>query len=192
MIAYNSLSDIEITDLIKSGDQMAFTEIYNRFKGLLYIYACKITKDEDIAEDLIQELFVSIWDRRQLINFNTSVASYLYSAVRYRFFDLVDKQKVRADYITALQTFLDQGDHSTDNYIFEKELSLIIEKEISNLPSKMRKVFLLSRKENLSNKDIAQRLNISEKTVKNQISTSLKILRVKLGLVSFLLLLIYY
>lgn len=192
MIAYNSLSDIEITDLIKSGDQMAFTEIYNRFKGVLYIYACKITKDEDIAEDLIQELFVSIWDRRQIINFNTSVASYLYSAVRYRFFDLVDKQKVRADYITALQTFLDQGDHSTDNYIFEKELSLIIEKEISNLPSKMREVFLLSRKENLSNKDIAQRLNISEKTVKNQISTSLKILRVKLGLVSFLLLLIYY
>jgi len=88
--------------------------------------------------------------------------------------------------------FLDKGEFLTDNYITEKELSATIEKEIANLSAKMREVFLLSRKENLSNKEIAERLNISEKTVKNQLSTALKTLKVRLGLLTFLLLLTYY
>jgi len=192
MVAYESLSDTEITDLLKLGDQGAFTEIYNRFKGLLYIYACKITRDDDIAEDLVQDIFIYLWDKRQTINFTSSISSYLYSAIRYKFFDLVDKQKVRADYVQAFQLFLDKGEFLTDNYITEKELSATIEKEIANLSAKMREVFLLSRKENLSNKEIAERLNISEKTVKNQLSTALKTLKVRLGLLTFLLLLTYY
>jgi RNA polymerase sigma-70 factor (ECF subfamily) len=192
MAVYNSHSETEICDLLKSGDKEAFAEIYNRFKGLLYIYACKITGHEDIAEDIVQDLFIYIWDKRQTINFTSSLSSYLYSAVRYKFFDLVDKQKVRADYIQAFQKFLDQGEYQTDNYISEKELSATIEKEIANLPAKMREVFLLSRKEHLSNKEIAQRLDISDKTVKNQLSTALKTLKTKLGLVAFLFLLIHY
>ncbi len=192
MVAYDSLSDTEITDLLKFGDQVAFTEIYNRFKGLLYIYACKITGDEDIAEDLVQDIFIYVWDKRETINFTTSISSYLYSAVRYRFFDLVDKQKVRADYVQALQLFIDQGEYLTDNYILEKELAATIEKEVSNLPAKMRAVFLLSRNKNMSNKEIAVQLDISEKTVKNQLSTALKTLKVKLGLFIFLLMLIHY
>lgn len=192
MITYDSLADAELTNLLKSNDTVAFTELYNRYKGILYIYACKITKDDDIAEDLIQELFINLWDKRETINFTSSISSYLYSAVRYKFFDLVDKQKVRADYVQAFQLFLDKGEYLTDNYITEKELAATIEKEIANLPAKMREVFLLSRKENLSNKEIAERLDISEKTVKNQLSTALKTLKVKLGLLTFLLVLIHY
>jgi RNA polymerase sigma-70 factor (ECF subfamily) len=192
MIIYNSLADIELADLLKSDDTSAFTELYSRYKGLLYIYACKITRDDDIAEDMVQELFINVWDKRKSINFSSSISSYLYATVRYKFFDLVDKQKVRTDYVQAFQLFLDKGEYLTDNYILEKELSATIEKEISNLPSKMREVFLLSRKENLSNKEIAQRLDISEKTVKNQISTALKTLKTKLGLLTFLFMLILY
>lgn len=191
MTGYSSLSDSELTDLLKSGDQGAFTEIYNRFKGLLFIYACKVARDEGVAEDLVQELFIYIWDKRQMINFTSSLSSYLYSAIRYKFFDLIDKQKVRTDYVNAFQLFLDKGEYLTDNYIAEKELSAIIEREVSNLPAKMQEVFLLSRKVNLSNKEIAEHLGISEKTVKNQLSTALKILRVKLGFFSFLFLLLY-
>jgi RNA polymerase sigma-70 factor (family 1) len=192
MILYNSKTDAELTGLFKSGDQSAFTELYNRYKGLLYIYACKITGNDTIAEDLIQDIFIYIWDKRQTINFTSSVSSYLYSAIRYKFFDLVDKQKVRADYVQSLQAFLDQNECLTDNYILEKELSAIIEKEVANLPAKMREVFLLSRKGNLSNKKIAEQLGISEKTVKNQISTALKTLRIKLGLLTFIFSLIHY
>ncbi|MDB5086388.1 MAG: polymerase sigma-70 factor, subfamily [Mucilaginibacter sp.] len=190
MNAHNSFTDLELTDLLKSGSQSAFTEIYDRYSGLLYIFACKTVKDEDLAEDLVQEIFIYLWDKRQTITFNSSLSSYLYTALRYRFFDLVDKQKVRSDYVQAFQLFIEKGEYQTDNYIIEKELTAIINKEINNLPAKMREIFLLSRKENLDNKEIAARLEISEKTVKNQLSMALKTLRVKLGLLTFIFLLL--
>lgn len=187
--AYSSYSDIELTGFLKLDDQLAFIEIYDRYQGLLYIYACKIVKDKDLAEDFVQELFIYLWDKRHTINLKSSLSSYLYSTVRYKFFDWVDKQKVRNDYAQAFQSFLDEGENVIDSYIIEKELTSIIEMEINRLPAKMREIFLLSRKQNLNNKEIADYLEISEKTVRNQISNALRILRTKLGLLAFICLL---
>jgi RNA polymerase sigma factor (sigma-70 family) len=99
-------------------------------------------------------------------------------------------KKIRANYTKSFQDFLDEGEYITDNYIREKEFSQIIEKEIAALPDKMRQVFELSRRQNLSRKEIAEKLNLSEKTVKNQITNALKILRGKLDIISFLILLL--
>lgn len=190
MSSYSSFTDLELTNLLKSGDRTAFLEIYNRFQGLLYVYACKIIKDEEDAEDIVQEVFLYLWDKRSTIILKSSISSYLYSAVRFKFFNLLDRKKIRTDYKTSFQHFLDQGEYVTDNYIREKEFSQLIEKEIAALPDKMREIFELSRKHHLSRKEIAEQLNLSEKTVKNQINNALKILRGKLGIVVFLLFLL--
>ena len=179
---YSKLSDKDLVHLLKKGDSDAYTVLYDRYKELMYVYACKIVKDFDIAEDLVQDVFISIWEKRETLAFDSSVSSYLYSAVRYRFFDLVDMQKVRTDYAKNLQLFLDKGEFSIDNYMAEKELTQAIEREIAYLPAKMREIFILSRKANLKNAEIAGHLGISEKTVKNQVSLALRELRKKLGL----------
>lgn len=179
---YSKLSDQDLVHFLKKGDSDAFTVLYDRYKELMYVYACKIVKDFDIAEDLVQDVFISIWEKRETLAFDSSVSSYLYSAVRYRFFDLVDRQKVRTDYAKSLQLFLDKGEFSIDNYMAEKELAQAIEREITYLPEKMREIFILSRKANLKNAEIAGHLGISEKTVKNQVSLALRELRKKLGL----------
>ncbi|MNL46445.1 RNA polymerase sigma factor FliA [compost metagenome] len=119
--------------------------------------------------------------------FKTAVSSYLFTAVRYKFFDWVDKQKVRADYAASLQVFIDQGEWVTDNHIAERELLNFVDQQIELLPEKMRAVFLLSYKENLSFKEIGLRLKISNKTAQNQANTALKILREKLGTFAVLL-----
>lgn len=187
--AYRSLTDLELTKLLVSGDSKAFIEIYDRFQSLLYVYACKITADKEEAEDIVQEVFIYLWDKRTTIILRSSISSYLYTAVRYKFFNLLDHKKIRKDYTQSFQNFLDQGEYITDNYIREKEFSQVIEKEIAALPDKMREVFELSRRHNLSRKEISEKLSISEKTVKNQITNALKILRGKLGFFAFLLLL---
>ena len=182
---YSELNDVDLASLLKLGDKEAFTQIYQRYRGLLYIYACKITHDESMAEDLVHDLFINLWDKRATINFTNSVSSYLYTSIRYKFFDLLDRQKIHTNYEASMQSFFSSGYNATDSYMAEKELAAIIEREINNLPEKMREIFLLSRVEHLSNKEIAERLNISEKTVKNQISLALKILRVKISLFAF-------
>lgn len=189
-MVYSNLNDHELIHFLKKNDRNAFTVLYERYRGLIYVYACKIIKDFDLAEDLVQDVFISLWDKRENLNIQSSFSSYLYSAVRYRFLDMVDMQKVRSDYAKKLQRFLDNGDFSIDNYLAEKELTQTIEKEINRLPAKMREIFILSRKLNLKNADIAKQLDISEKTVKNQLSLALKELRKKLGVITFLYFLI--
>ncbi len=174
---------------LKKDDHDAYAQIYDRFNGLLYIYACKIVKDFDEAEDIVQEVFISLWDKRNTLVLKSSLSSYLYSAVRYKFINLLDHKKVRTDYSASLQSFIDEGEYLTDDYIREKEFKQLIEKEISLLPDKMREIFVMSREQNLSYREIAEKLDLSEKTVRNQVNNALNNLRAKLGLAAFLYLL---
>lgn len=192
MADYSKYSDVELVALLKHSDKGAYTEIYDRFQPLLYVYACKIVKEEDEAEDIVQEVFIYLWDKRESFHFTSSLSAYLYTAVKYKFMNLLDRKKVRADYSASMQRFINAGEYITDNYIREKEFITLVESEIALLPEKMRQIFLMSRKQNLSNKEIADKLNITEKTVRNQVNTALDKLRVRLGLFKFLLFLIFY
>ncbi|PWS32058.1 RNA polymerase sigma factor [Pedobacter paludis] len=185
MSTYKSLTDNELFGLMQDGDKYAFEEIYERFNGLLYIYACKLVSDKEDARDIVQEIFVYLWSNPN-IKIKSQLSSYLYTAVRYKIFDWLDKNKSKSNYLLSLEKFVDQGDCITDNYIREKEFASIIEKEVSLLPPKMRQIFEMSRQQHLSQKEIAELLHLSDKTVKKQMSNALKVLRLKLT--SFLIL----
>ncbi|MCZ4223676.1 RNA polymerase sigma factor [Pedobacter rhodius] len=179
MSNYNSLTDNELLILIQAGDRRAFEEIYERFNGLLYIYACKLVSEREDAKDIVQEIFVYLWSNPD-IKIKSQLSAYLYTAVRYKVFDWLDKNKSKSNYLLSLKNFAELGDCITDDYIREKEFASIIEKEISLLPPKMRQIFEMSRQQHLSQKEIAEILHLSDKTVKKQMSNALKVLRLKL------------
>lgn len=185
MSTYKSLTDQELFVLLQDGNKLAFEEIYERFNGLLYIYACKMIADREDARDIVQEIFVYLWSNPS-IQIKTQLSSYLYTAVRYKIFDWFDKNKSRSNYLQSLEDFAQQGAYVTDDYIREKEFASLIEKEVSLLPPKMRVIFEMSRQQHLSQKEIAEILHLSDKTVKKQMSNALRVLRLKLT--SFLLL----
>lgn len=173
------ISDHELLSLIKEGDQAAFKSIYEKYWQLLYVAACKIIKDEDEAKDVVQEVFISLLSKAASIDIKGSVSNYLYTAVRYKVLDFINRKKVRTDYLDSLHNYISTGDYTTDRSLIEKEIKAEMEKEIQNLPSKMKEVFELSRKEELSHKEIAEALHISDKTVKKQISNAIKLLKPK-------------
>ncbi|WP_127126136.1 RNA polymerase sigma factor [Pseudoflavitalea rhizosphaerae] len=184
---YSGFTDIELMRLLKSNDEKAFNEIYSRFQGLLFVYAARITRNDHEAADMVQEVFMQLWDKRAALEISTSLKGWLYTAIRYKFFDRLDKKKVRTDYLQSLQQFMQEGQYNTDEYLRHRELETLIEQGITALPSKMQEIFSLSRKDELSHREIAIRLQVSEKTVKNQVHNALRILRSKLGLFGFLL-----
>lgn len=181
MTDYSVFNDFELAKLLKEGDQYAYTEIFERYKGLLYKHAYRLLSDQEEANDIIQDLFLTLWQKRAGLNLTTSLSSYLYSAVRNRIFDLISHQKVASKYLDSIKAFVEQGDYITDEQIRSNELSRIIEREIASLPPKMRKVFELSRTGDLSYKEIGQQLNISDKTVKQQAYNAVKILKLKIN-----------
>ena len=182
MDSYQQSSDFELAALVAQDDDQAFAEIYQRYKGVLFLHAYRMLGDQEEAKDILQELFTALWVNRKSIKLTASFSSYLYKAIRNRVFDVIAHRKVEQKYINSLADFIENGECVTDHQVREKELTVLIEKEVSLLPPKMRAVFELSRNSNLSYKEIAEELHISDKTVKKQVSNALTILRQKLDI----------
>lgn len=187
MDKYGKFSELELIELLKRDDQSAFTEIYSRYKAPLFIHAYNLLNDEDEAKDILQQVFLNLWVRREQIDNRANFASYLYTAVKNRFLTQVAHQAVESKYLDSLVDFANQGECLTDHSLREKQLWAIIDKELASLPVRMRLVFEMSRKKQMSHKEIAGELGITEKTVKNQINGTLKVLRKKLGIFIYLL-----
>jgi RNA polymerase sigma-70 factor (ECF subfamily) len=189
MHVYSSLSDQQLSDLLRNGDKAAYTEVYERYFDPLYVHAVRKLGNVDDAKDLVQELFATLWHKHIELE-TASLAAYLFTSVRNRVLDIYSRQKVANKYIASFQDYLSSSHDSTEHLVREKQLTALIEKEIQALPDKMREIFELSRKANLSHREIAERLQISEQTVAKQVTNALKTLRVKLGVFVFIMMII--
>ncbi|HMG07901.1 MAG TPA: sigma-70 family RNA polymerase sigma factor, partial [Mucilaginibacter sp.] len=173
MIDYSKIPDIELVALLKTGDREAFAEIYTRYKRLLFVHAYKRLKSQEEVEDIIHELFATLWAKHETITFKTHLSGYLYTSIRNRILDKVYQKQKESVYIQSLQKFIDEGEAVTDHLARHNEMSALIEKEIAALPRKMRVVFELSRKAELSHREIAEQLDISEQTVRKHVQHAL-------------------
>ncbi|QNK63471.1 RNA polymerase sigma-70 factor [Pedobacter sp. PAMC26386] len=178
---YKQRSDYELVALLKQQDHCSFTEIYRRYWAVLFRHARRMLADEAEASDIIQDIFTLIWTKSADIEISTSLSSYLYSSVRYKVFTRINRSKLKNAHLDSLEEFISGGVYSTDEWMQEKELTASIESEVSRLPAKMREIFELSRKEYLSYQEIAEKLSITDHTVRKQISNALKVLRTKFG-----------
>ncbi|CAM3546777.1 RNA polymerase sigma factor [Sphingobacterium prati] len=178
---YKVLSDSELVSLLKQRDRQAFAEIYDRYSMMIYYKINQMLRDEDLSKDLVQDLFTTIWEKSDLIRDHVGISSYLYVASRNRVLNYIQRRKTKSDYLAEIGKYSLQMSHETLEKIDEKDLMLLITGEIAKLPAKMREVFELSRLEDLSHREIAERLNISESTVKKQVQNALKILKARLS-----------
>ncbi|WP_439698242.1 RNA polymerase sigma factor [Mucilaginibacter sp. AW1-7] len=183
MGTYTDLPDDKLVALLQQGNEQALKEIFTRYNKLLYSYAYKKLEDQEEAKDIVQDLFIRLWSNRESFLLKTSLPSYLFRAVRNRALDIFAHKKIKSDYVASFQEFIDLPQSTTDYLVREKDISALIDREIQSLPPKMREIFILSRKENYSHKEIAKKIGISEETVTKQIKRALKILRLRLKLI---------
>ena len=182
MAAYKSLSDHELIRLLQTSDHAAFNEIYHRYFELLYSHAYKKLSDEEVAKDIIQEIFTALWFKRESAVNVKDLAAYLFSSIRYKIFDYFAHEKVQEKHLESLQAFLaEKPIVSTDYQIREAQFKAYIDQQIQALPPKMRLVFEMSRKEQLTYKEIADQLSTTENNVSKQVNNALRVLRTKLN-----------
>ena len=181
MTAYSKLPDPELAALLRDGNREAFAEIYNRHWKLIYAHVYKMLRDEEDAKDIVQEVFGNLWVKASSIKNNNNISGFLYTSARNKVFDLIEKNKVRSDYIGEIASFVSDPINDQVTSIDEKRILEILEREIQKLPPKMREIFELSRRDSLSHKEIAAKLNISEQTVKKQVHNALKVIKPKLN-----------
>jgi RNA polymerase sigma-70 factor (family 1) len=165
-----------LIDLLKSGDEKAYTFLIDTYHHSLCVYANSLIKNIYSAEDIVQNAFIKVWEQRSKLKPDHSIKSFLYKLVYNEFIDLYRKNQslfsLEKSYYDTLHAIISEDDPES----FQKIVSAV-NKEIENLPPKCKEVFILSKKEGLTNTEIAEHLNVSIKTVEAQITKAFSILR---------------
>ncbi|MFD2871691.1 RNA polymerase sigma-70 factor [Mucilaginibacter ximonensis] len=174
-----SLTDLELLSLLKDDEAAAFTEIYNRHWKFLFTAANNALRHRADCMDVCQAVFMWLWENRKQVEVKTNLRGYLYTAVKYKIANLIRQGKVRETLLDNVLTADIRAEEHLDLEV--KELKNFIAQLIQELPERCREVFLLSRDERLSHRQISERLGISEKTVDDHITRALKKLRIPLG-----------
>lgn len=175
------LSEQEIVGAIRQGNERIFEETFRKYYQSLCNYANSILKEMDEAEEVVQHLFLSIWEKRSDLEISISLKSYLYRAVHNHCLNRIKHLKIREEYQQYATNFYDASYESVSQTVMKNELEQKIEEAIKKLPEQCQLIFRMSRFEELKYHEIAAQLDLSPKTVENQIGKALKILRVELA-----------
>ena len=171
----------------ESHDILLYEKLFKQYYKPLIRFAYRYVHDESIAENIIHDVFLYLWDEKKRLDFTINIKAYLYNAVKNRCLKYLNRKEIEIKY-KNLNITLTQENRNPENILMNKELESAISEALSEMPDKRREIFLMNRFDGLTYSEISFILNISIKTVETQMSRSLKYLRKKLS--PFFLLLI--
>jgi len=167
---------------LKQGDQTAMEIIYKKHWEHVFDSAYKRIGSEDVAQDITQDIFISLWEKRETLEIRESLTAYLQGSVKYRVINYFRANLTKEKYSEDLLSLTGNTSalHPTHN-LAVREIHQELDQAIAELPEKMRLIFSMSRKQEKSNNEISAELNLSIQTVKNQLTAALKIIRKRLA-----------
>ncbi|GAA5221727.1 RNA polymerase sigma-70 factor [Membranihabitans marinus] len=174
----NLLDDTYLLEGLSKGHSQAFEQIYQKYWEQLYGYAYNHLHDHSSSEEVLQEVFLYLWEKRENIEIKTSLSSYLHSAVKYKMLNIMRSQKVRKHYADDFRAFMSESDQPMAEKMQNlSDLKELIESSLASLPPKCQQVYRMSRQQHIPNQEIAEQLHITKKTVENHLTKALKHLR---------------
>ncbi len=169
--------DKNIIDQVSKGDLKSFEMLFRNHYEMLCTYAVKFVHDPDTAEEIVQELFYTLWEKRSYLKIKTSLKSYLYASVHNRCLKHIRHQTVESNYRDYYYTHQSEIETTPEDITQSEELQKIVNNTLDNLPERCGKIFRLNRFEGLKYHEIAERLSISVKTVEANMGKALRLLR---------------
>lgn len=165
---------------LKKGEEAAYELLFKEYYQLLTVFANKYLNDIENAKEIVQDLFVHLYEKRDHLDINSSLKSYLFRSTHNRCINYINAQKIRNKYADHVKQIDTGKENSLENEVNKTELEHALYKAIDDLPPKCQIIFKMNRFEGLSNSEIANKLSLSKRTIETQISKALKILRVKM------------
>ncbi|NQU51116.1 MAG: RNA polymerase sigma-70 factor [Bacteroidetes bacterium] len=162
---------------LKTKNKVVFDFVFQYYYSGLCAYAEKIVDDSNASEDIVQDLFFTLWIKHAQLQISSSLKNYLFTSVKNRSLDYLKKEKKKTQHVGSNIHLQTSAENLSTFWFAESELETLIEKSLDKLPPRCREIFKLSRFEGLKNQDISEQLGISKRTVELQISNALKFLR---------------
>ena len=177
---FSAVQESEVVVGIQKGDEVAFESVFKVYYSRLCSYANTMLNDSEEAEEMVQNTFIVLWENRANVDIHTSLKSYLYRAVHNNCLNRIKHMKVRQEHSAYVLHTQEEEVESTSNVVIGNELQQQINVAIEQLPPQCKRVFTMSRYENLTYAEIAAQLEISVKAVDKQMVRALRILREQL------------
>ena len=175
------IPDSDILLAIRQGNERVYETVFRKYYQTLCNYACGILKDIDDAEEVVQSIFLKLWEQREVIEINVSLKSYLYRAVHNTCMNRLKHLKIQDSYRQYVGKYLEDTFDSATDMMSKNELQNRISQALEKLPEQCRIIFKMSRFEELKYQEIADKLGLSIKTIENQIGKALRIMRTELS-----------
>lgn len=172
---YMNNYDSDSISALKNGDIKQFEKVFKTYYPLLCQYAVRFLKSDDEAEEIVQELFYSLWEKRNKLNIHTSLKAYLYKATYLNCLDRIRQEKRHYAHQNSIEINADEG--YEDHALEAREVNLIIMETLEKLPERGKRIFQMSRFEGMKYQEIAEKLSISIKTVEANMGKALKFFR---------------
>ncbi|WP_461092310.1 RNA polymerase sigma-70 factor [Spirosoma gilvum] len=176
---YKSLPDELLLVYLRTGDELAFRTIYQRYWKKLYSIARRKIESIEVVEEIVQDIFLKLWERRGTLRIE-QLEAYLVTAVRYAAINHIKSMIIHGKYADYAVDFFSEAVNTTDEQLELNELMRVVEKQLNDLPDKTRQIFQLNRLEHQSIKEISSQLKVPERTVEYHLSLAIKSLRVYL------------
>lgn len=181
MDAFPADYEKELVIQLRKGEVNAFDILFDKYSSRLYRFSFSLLKNEEEAKDIVQETFCRIWDKRQTIDSHKSFKTYLFTISYHLIIDQLRLNLKDLRYRGYLKEYFHSVNDFIENSIDQAALNKQISVAIEEIPEKRKRIFILSRNSGMSNKEIARQLNISVKTVENQINLALRHLKFRIG-----------
>lgn len=174
---FNKINEQELVSRLKADDETAFKLLYDNYWEQLFISAYNLLKKKEICEDILQEIFINIWNNRKNLEIRTSLKGYLHTCVFHKVYDYFRKNKnvFNEEFFENIDSRVQNS--NPESKLIYKELVNQINATVELLPEKCQEVYKLSREKQLSHKEIAQHLNTSTKNVEAHITKALKLIK---------------
>ncbi|MNK25002.1 ECF RNA polymerase sigma factor SigW [compost metagenome] len=162
---------------LRNGDELAFAQIYNLYRSKMYIYAYNLCKSSETAEEIVQEVFIRLWQKKAQINTELNFSAYLKKITLNHVLNHLKKVAREKSLQDEIFHYIETIRNTTEDNLLEKELLKTYDEAIENLPPQKKIIYQMSRNEEMSHDQIAEKLNISKNTVKNHMVEATKFIR---------------
>lgn len=177
MKPYGNFSDSELAQKIRNSDKAAYQELFERYASRIYQFSVSYLKNNSDAEELVQEVFLKIWEKRETLDQSKNIKAYIFKIAVNAIYDFIRKKNIEAVFADFARANFERTTDITWHSVIFEEMTTRLTRLIARLPEQQRNVFYLSKDEGLSNDEIAEKLNLSKRTVENHLYRAVSFLK---------------
>ncbi len=186
------ITDAELAHRIKYGEKKAYQKLFDRYAPKIYQFSLSYLKNEADAEELVQDVFLKIWEKREILDASQSIKAYIFKIAVNTIYDFIRRKNIESAFNDFAKVNFNKSSNETwDTVIFE-DMQISINELIAKMPEQRGRIFRLSKTKGLTNDEIAQKLNLSKRTVENQLYRAIIFLKEHLKNESVFVLLFFY